>query len=156
MTIIILLIFAGILLILAEILIIPGVGIAGILGISSMVASSYFAFNEYSDLCGCIITTINVILVIGFTIMALNAKTWEKLSLKTKIESKSPQNTGIDLSVGDTGLSLTRLSPMGTARIHNKNYEVKTIGEVIAPNTTIEVIIIEENSIIVKSSKGDF
>lgn len=150
MSIIILLIFAGILLLLAEILIIPGVGVAGILGLISLFGSSYFAFTEYSDLCGYIVTAINIILVVGFTIMALNSKTWEKVSLKTSIDAKSPINSREYVRVGDRGLTLSRISPMGTVRINNENHEVKSIGGVINPNVEVEVVIIDGNSIIVK------
>ena len=53
---IITLILVGLVLIFAEILLVPGVGIAGVLGLLSMGGSCYYAFYEYGydDRLGCL------------------------------------------------------------------------------------------------------
>ena len=56
MGLIITLILVGLVLILAEILLIPGVGVAGVLGLLSMGGSCYYAFYEFGTLTGGIVT----------------------------------------------------------------------------------------------------
>ena len=46
------LILIGLVLMLAEVLIIPGVGVAGVLGLLSMGGSCWYAFNEFGNITG--------------------------------------------------------------------------------------------------------
>ena len=156
MVFIIMLIVAGVLLVLAEIFLIPGVGVAGILGLLSLGASSYFAFTEYGTLAGVIITVVNCALVVGFTVYCLRAKTWKKLALKTNIDSKVNAFDESKLAVGDRGRSLTRLAPIGIAVINDKKYEVKTLTGIIDPGEEVEVVMIEDNKIYVKQPDIEF
>ena len=49
MGLIITLILVGLVLIFAEILLVPGVGVAGVLGLLSMGGSCFYAFMEYGE-----------------------------------------------------------------------------------------------------------
>ena len=62
MGLIITLILAGIILILAEIFLIPGIGIAGVLGVLSLCGSCWYAFAYMSPLTGAVVTIVNVAL----------------------------------------------------------------------------------------------
>ena len=53
---IITLILVGLVLMFAEILIIPGVGVAGILGLLSLGGSCFYAFYEFGNTVGAIVT----------------------------------------------------------------------------------------------------
>lgn len=152
MALIITLIILGLLLILAEILIIPGFAITGILGIGSIVASCYFAFVEYGNLGGAITIGINIILLIFFVVLSLRSKTWKKISLTTNIDSRSdsvPEEKGIE--IGSKGVTITRLNPMGKARINSVTLEVVSQENLIDPNMEIEVSYIEDNKVYVKN-----
>ena len=89
---IITLIIVGIILMVAEFLIIPGFGIAGIMGFISIAASCVLGFIYYSNAIGVLIIVINLLLLTFVTIFVLRSKTWKKLSLKTNIESKVDTN----------------------------------------------------------------
>lgn len=145
---IITLILVGLVLLIAEILLIPGVGVAGILGLLSLGGSCYYAFYEFGTLTGGIVTTVNCLLVIGFIAWVLRAKTWKKMALETNISSKAVQTES--LSVGDRGKSVTRLAPIGSARFGNNVCEVKSIEGMIDPGVEVEVVLIEDNKIYVK------
>lgn len=151
-----LLIIIGILLLLAEILIVPGIGVAGLLGIISMGGSCYFAFAEYGTLAGYIVTFINVVLAVVLTVFALRSKTWKKLALNTKIDSKVNVFDESRLAVGDRGKTLTRLAPTGMASIGNTKYEVTSLEGIIDSRTEIEVVLMEDNKIYVKPLGEDF
>ena len=68
MGLVITLIILGLLLLFAEILIIPGVGIAGILGLLSMGGSCAYAFMEIGQTTGIIVTAVNAVLIVMLTI----------------------------------------------------------------------------------------
>lgn len=147
---IITLILVGLILIFAEILLIPGVGIAGVLGLLSLGGSCFYAFTQIGTTAGAIVTTVNVVLVVALTIWVLRAKTWKKLTLETNIESKAVPSESTVVSVGDVGRTVTRLAPMGTVRFGQNAVEVKALEGLINPDVEVEVILIEDNRIYVK------
>ena len=145
------LIIAGLLLLGAELILIPGFGVAGVLGIASIVASCWIAFAKISTAAGIIVIIANIVLVLVSTIYILRSKTWKKLSLETNINSKvdsAPQEKGI--AVGDSGVALTRLAPAGKVRIGGNTVEAFTRDTLVEPGKGIEVSGIEGNKIYVK------
>ena len=148
---IITLIIVGIILMVAEFLIIPGFGIAGILGFISIAASCVLGFLYYSASIGTLIIIINLFLLTLVTIFVRRSKTWKKLSLKTNIDSKvdtAPENKGI--MVGLKGKSLTRLAPGGDAQFNGITIEVFSRDCLIGPNKEIIVCDIDSNKIFVQ------
>ena len=144
------LIIAGMLLLGAELIIIPGFGIAGILGIASIVASCWVAFTHLGTTAGVIVILVNIILTIVSTVLMLRSKTWKKLSLKTNIDAKvdtAPAKKGI--AVGDTGITLTRLAPAGKVKIGENVLEAFTRDSLIEPGKEIKVTAIGDNKIYV-------
>lgn len=145
---IITLILVGLVLIFAEILLIPGVGVAGILGLLSMGGSCFYAFYEFGNVTGYIVTAVNVVLIVALSIWVLRARTWKRMSLETSIDSKAVESSV--LAVGDRGKTLTRLAPMGSARFGDFVVEVKVVEGMLDPNIEVEVVLIEDNRIYVK------
>lgn len=153
---IIVLILVGLVLIFAEILLIPGVGIAGVLGLVSMGGSCVYAFYEIGTTAGIIVTVVNALLITGLTIWVLRAKTWKKFTLNTNIDSKVFDLEGAKIAIGDRGKTVTRLAPMGTARFGDETYEVKALEGMIDPSVNIEIVLIEDNKIYVKPTAEEF
>ncbi len=145
---IITLILVGLVLMFAEIMLIPGVGVAGILGLLSLGDSCFYAFTEFGNTIGGIVTTVNVVLLVVMTIYVLRAKTWKRMSLETNIDSKAVENATV--AVGDRGKTVTRLAPMGSARFENYIVEVKALEGMLDPETRVEIVLIEDNKIYVK------
>lgn len=142
MGLVISLIIIGLLLMFAEILIIPGVGIAGILGVAAMAGSCVYAFLEIGQTAGVIVTAVNAVLLVVITIWVLRAKTWERLALATNIESKAivPE---AEVVPGTVGVTVTRLAPMGTARFGDLKLEVTAREGMIDPGVEVEVVEID-------------
>ncbi len=145
---IITLILVGLVLMFAEIMLIPGVGIAGILGLLSIGGSSFYAFSEFGNTTGAIVTAVNAVLLVVMAVYVLRAKTWKRMSLETNISSKAIEN--VTVTVGDRGKTVTRLAPMGSARFENYIVEVKALEGMMDPDVAIEVVMIEDNKIYVK------
>ena len=150
MGLIISLIIIGLVLILAEILLIPGVGIAGILGLVSMGGSCFYAFHEFGNLTGGIVTGINAVLLVVLMIYVLRAKTWKRMALETNIDSKAVDSADRTLAVGYRGKSITRLAPMGSVRFSDDVYEAKALEGMIDPGVEVEIVLIEDNKVYVK------
>lgn len=147
-------IIIGLLLLFAEILIIPGVGVAGILGVLSLVGSCVYAFLEVSTTAGIITTVSVVVLLVVMTIYVLRAKTWKRISLNTNIDSKAISD--VKVSVGDSGKTITRLAPMGQAVIGGESTEVKALEGMIDSNVEVVVVMIDDNKIYVKPKVNEF
>ena len=149
MGLIITLIIVGLIFLFAEILLVPGVGFVGILGLLSLVGSSLYAFLQMSTSAGAIVTAINVTLVVCLTIYVLRAKTWKRLSLDTNIDAKAVELNS-DITTGDRGVTVSRLAPIGTVRFEANMVEVKALEGIIDPDVEVEVVLIEDDKIYVK------
>lgn len=150
MLIIVSLILLGIILMLVEMLLVPGVGIAGIAALVSLAGACWYAFTNVNTGTGIVVTSIVVVLLLIMLFIILRAKTWKKFALKDEITSKV--NTEPDtVQPGDTGITVTRLAPMGTARVEGKVCEAKSEdNSMIDPGTEVIVTGVEDNKIIVK------
>lgn len=145
------LIFVGILFLLAEMLLVPGVGVAGFAGILSLAASCWYSFEKVSTRVGLIITVVNIVLVLVMLVIALREKTWKRFELGTEINSKVNNEISL-VKVGDKGIAMTRLAPMGTVKFDKVSCEAKSFdNQMISASTEVEVVMIEDNKVIVKT-----
>ncbi len=154
---IILLILVGILLIVLELLVLPGITVAGIAGTLMICAGIYLSFIHLGSTAGILTLVGSSTISIGTIVYSLRSKTWNKLMLKKKIEGKvetgisNPEN--VTVKAGDTGITVSRLAPMGKVMIKHKFFEAKVNNQFIDQDTEIEVINIQHNIIIVKTKK---
>lgn len=148
------LIVVGLLLLLMEIILIPGFAITGILGLGALAGSYFYADKTFGEPTSTIVLIIDVVLATLAVIYVLRAKTWKRFSLKTNISSKTsgnPADEGIE--TGDRGHTLSRLAPMGTAIFGGKTYEVKSLEGFIEEGEEVQIALIEDNKIIVKKAE---
>ena len=152
-TIIIILILVGILVLLIEILVIPGSGVAGIIGFALMVAGIWLAYSREGVYAGHITLGITLgVSVIGL-ILALRSKTWNKAMLSTEIDSKVNTIEKGNLVVGEKGKTISRCAPMGKALFNDQFFEVSAYSDFIDEGEEIEIIKIAGNKIFVKQVK---
>ena len=151
MALIISLTIIGILLIIAEIALIPGIFVAGTLGLLAMAGSCWLAFDQYGQTAGLITIAVNILLAVTSTVLTLRSKTWKKLSLHTEIDSRTdsaPEDKGI--AVGSEGKTITRLAPMGKVLFGDITVECTARNGLIDPGQEVTVILIDDNKIYVK------
>jgi membrane-bound ClpP family serine protease len=142
-------VFIGMLFVIAEVLFVPG-GILGIVGGLMIIFAIYLPY--YYELgMGAHINTLIIlaVLTIGL-IISVKSKTWRKISLDTDLPSKVRQDSSDLVNIGDKGISISRLTPMGKARFGDQMLEVKSYTGFIDPHTDIEVIDLTKDKIIVK------
>ncbi len=144
------LILLGLLFCVVELLILPGISITGILSVVCNGAAIYMAFGRLGTPGGIIVVVAIAALTAITILFSLRSKTWERLSLKSEIESASSSAPQEHLAVGQRGVAVSRLSPMGKVEIAGSSYEAKSSDVYIDAKSEIEVIGFENFSVVVK------
>lgn len=154
MTGIIILIVLGIFLFVVEILLVPGITVAGIGGLVLTVLGIYKAFEDFGTETGIWVligTLLASILVITFS---LRAKTWRRFMLNTNITgSVDTPLTEEQVRPGDRGEAITRLNPMGKIMVRDMVREARSIEGYINQHEPVEVVSVEGTRITVKPIK---
>ena len=151
--IIISLVLLGILMMLIEFLLTPGMGFAGIVGLAAFVGACVYAFIEAGTQTGTIVTAVVAVIVVILFIWMLRGKSWKKLEQNEQIDVKT--NTEVEkVEVGAKGVTLSRLVPIGKVKFENVTCEVhNSDGTFVDPGVEVEVIAVEDNEVIVKPIK---
>lgn len=152
-TVIIILILVGILMLLLEILVIPGSGVVGIIGFALMVAGIWLAYSRQGIQAGNMMLAVTLGVNLIVLLLVLRSKTWDRFMLHTNIDSKVRTINPDQLKVGDKGKTISRCPPMGKAVFNDKFYEVSAFSEFIDQQEDIEIVKISGNKIFVKQVK---
>ena len=150
MTTIIILILTGLLLFFLEFFVFPGLTISGIGGFIAIGVAIYLGYSNFGGSIGTIILLSTILAFIIILIFALRSKTWKKLSLETSITGQVEVVEEEIIKTGDKGITITRLNPVGKARVNEKEIEAQCPGKFVDPKTEIEVVKVFKNYIIVK------
>ena len=151
---IVLLVFLGLLFLVAELVLLPGVSVGAILSVVCYGSSIYLAFRNFGTVAGVTVIVVILFLSLVAVVVSLRAKTWQRFSLRQEIDSSSmPVMPAEVLHVGDRGMTLSRLSPMGKVEIDGRIYEAKSTGAYVDPQCEVEVVGFENFSVIVKIVK---
>ncbi|TET09813.1 MAG: nodulation protein NfeD [Candidatus Atribacteria bacterium] len=146
----------GILLLLVEILFIPGFGLAGIGGIAAILASIFLTFGNIVQATYSILIALGVS-VIGFFLLIKyipSTRTWRKFVLSTEQKKELGYTVGTkDLKrlTGKEGIAITPLRPSGIVEVNGKKINALTLGEYVDSNTKIKIISVEGNKIVVEA-----
>ena len=143
-------IIIGLIFLALEILVIPGVGVAGVIGFILIAIGVWQAYAAHGLLAGHLVLSGTFIFTVLTLVLSLRGKTWRRLALSTAIDSKVNVIDPELIKPGDTGKTVSRLAPMGKAQINGEFFEVSTNGDFIDPKTEVIVLKIEHNKIIVK------
>lgn len=145
-----LLILLGVFFLVVELLLLPGMSIGTILSLASFGVAIYEAFDIYGSCAGGICIAIVLVLSLIATVFSLRAKTWRKLALNQEIQSKSNEDPACSVKVGDCGVTVSRLAPMGKVQVGGRIYEAKSEGDFIDQKVEVEVVGSENFSVIVR------
>jgi len=147
---VILLILLGIVLLLVEFLLIPGISIAGIGCLIAFATSVILAFRYFGSLIGFVVLFSILILVPLFIYFLFKGKAMKPMMLNTNIIGKVKNVEEGQLHPGDVGITVCRLAPSGRAKINDITLEVRTNGQFIDPQVKIKVLKVEGNSVYVE------
>lgn len=164
----IVLFFIGVLLLMLEILVIPGFGVAGITGISLMMASLILVMlnNDWFDFSfvpeGEVTTALLVTflgLIGAFIVMFIggvrlvDSQLFKRVALETTLDKSSGYTSNFkkESFIGKTGTAYTILRPSGKIQIDDEIYDAYTRGGYIEQGVQVEVISEEGTSLKVKA-----
>jgi membrane-bound ClpP family serine protease len=145
----ILLLGFGFVLLLVEMFVIPGTSVIGLIGFSALIYGTIRIFTDFGTTAGWIalasVFAVCVILVVWF----LKTKSWKKIMLNDKLESKVNTIDEQKIKIGDEGNSMSRLAPMGQASFAGEIFEVQSMDGFIDQRMPIKVVKIENSKIFV-------
>lgn len=150
MTIIILLILTGLLLLILEFFVFPGITIAGIGGFILIGSGVYMTYNSFGETTGNILLSATIVVSVLTVILALRSKTWNRLALKTELTENVESFDEESIKVGDQGVTITRLNPMGRVRVNEIDVEARCPDSFVDPQVKIEVLKVFKTYVIVK------
>lgn len=145
---VLLVLFATVMMVL-EVVFIPGFGFTGVLGMLSMIGSVFYAFVQLGSVAGWITLLVVVMVCISLFLWALYGNSLDKMALKKNIVSKVNEQDMAMFAVGDRGVTRTRLALIGEALIKDKVVEVKSESGFINENEEIEIVRISGDSLFV-------
>lgn len=148
--IIVLLIVFGVVLLLLEFLIIPGITLAAVGGVVMIVGGIYLSYDHYGSSIGHLTVLATLVFCAIVLVLVLKSNTWNKIMLKTEIDAKVDKLEENTVSVGDQGVCVSRLAPMGKVKINKIIVEAKSTGMYINEKTKVEVIGVIDKTVIVK------
>lgn len=149
------LILLGVILMLIEMLLVFGVGVAGVFSFLSFGAACWYTFVYIGPSEGWWVTSIVLLLLVIMVIVILRGRTWKRFELKTEINSKVNEDSSL-VKVGDKGFAHTRLAPMGTGKFGDITVEVKSANNaLLGAGTEIEIVEITDNQVLVKPITSD-
>jgi membrane-bound ClpP family serine protease len=152
MTILVLasLLLIGLVLVLAEILFVPGTTIVGIFGIIVSIAGVYYAFVSFEPMIAWWITALTLLLNLGAIIYGFSSGIWKRFSLKSSMEGGAFDGRTDGLHIGMIGTASSDLKPIGKAVFDEKIYEVNSTNGFIPVESVITIVKIENNKILVR------
>ena len=148
--VVITLILAGLALMLVEVVFIPGTTVVGLLGLGFTVVGVVVSFNTYGTETGLYVLLGTGLMTAAMLYLSFRHGAWNRFSLKTSISSKVNEGLMADLKVGDAGIALSTLRPVGKAEFNRKTFEVTTYGDYIASGKRVRIIELKPNQITVE------
>jgi membrane-bound serine protease (ClpP class) len=150
----------GVGLLLLEIFVIPGFGVAGISGVAFIFGSVLYIFKNAYELEDALFwLSVSVILTFGFSIILAyvlpKTRAWNRFVLETAMDSQlgyhSASRDDFQSYLGKTATALTPLRPSGTVRLGDKRLDVITVGDFIDSETSVKVVDVEGSKIFVEA-----
>lgn len=164
----ILMFVAGIILLVLEIFVIPGFGVAGILGIILLILSVFMSLIssipvwDSNELSMALLQLSSSLVLAIISMMVLvkylpKSKAFNKLILADGITSSVGINTTPELKelVGTKGKALTMLRPSGIGEFDGRKIDIISEGMFIEPGSKIKIIKVEGLNVVVKQINED-
>jgi membrane-bound ClpP family serine protease len=148
--IIIFLVILGIVLLLIEVTILPGITVAGVGSFLVLVYSVYLAFTSYGSLVGFL--TLAFVLIVSPLLVYyfFKGKAGQSMVLNTVITGVANEINPEKVKVGDIGVTIGRLAPMGKIKVNDEVVEVRSTGAFVNPGEKVKIISIEKSLVTVE------
>ena len=145
----------GFLLLGAELFVIPGFGIAGVLGalcLGSGVVLSWSAFGAswgVALLCGSLGVAFLAVLVF------FKSGAGKRMQLESSLAGASAVSEDEERHLGRRGVAFTMLRPSGIGEFGDERMQVETDGDFLAKGTPLVVVAVEMGRVVVEEAPPD-
>ncbi|MGC1242289.1 MAG: NfeD family protein [Chryseosolibacter sp.] len=147
---ILLLLLIGLALIIMEVVFVPGTTIVGVIGVIFAGAGIIISYRYFgSDVGFYIFLGMGAVTAIALY-FSFRSQAWARFANKSAINSKVNEGSTASLKVGDEGIALSALRPMGTVDFKSGQFEVKTLGDYVDVGTRVIIVHVDVTQIIVK------
>lgn len=148
--IIIALLLIGLTLILVELVFIPGTTVVGLLGLVFAIVGVVVSYQHLGSTVGLYVLIGMSCVTLGGLYYSFRSGAWSRFSLNSAIDSKVNEGMILAVNVGDEGVTVSSLRPMGKAEFNEKAYEVRTSGGYVDSGERIKITQIESHQIFVE------
>lgn len=148
--VILFLIILGIILLLIEFTILPGITVAGVGGLLLFAYSVYLAFTSYGNLVGFLTLAFVLIASPILVLLLFKGKSGKKMVLNAVVSGVANEINQEKVKIGDIGVTIGRLAPMGKIKVNEEVVEVRSTGTFIDPGVKVRIIHIEKSLITVE------
>ena len=131
-----------------EIFFLPGVSIGGIVGTLFTGAGIWYAFAKLGVTAGWIVVAVSVLVLLFVIVYFIKGKPLDKMALDKELETINFYDMS-KVAVGNTGVTLSRLAPMGKVLINGEEYEAKFCEGFLDRGVDVVVIDIDGNVLLV-------
>ncbi len=164
-----LIIVLGFVLIGLELFVLPGFGIAGIAGVTCIIAGlvlslqgfvlpdpsmpwqmDLMVFNLILVLSAVLLSFIMALIMLRYVFPRMSAVSHGPYLDSTLQDFHADSVANVGVAVGDKGTAFTPLRPSGKVKIESKTYDVVTQGDYLEKGTAVEITAISGNRLIVK------
>jgi len=148
--VIVLIILLGLFLFILEFFVFPGVTVAGIGGLIFTSGGVFLTYQSYGTTYGNIALVATLFVGIILMVLSFRSKTWNRLMLHSKVDGQVETVEESNIHIGDEGIAITRLNPIGKVMINSELIEGKCPGHFVDENTAVVVKEVHKTYIIVK------
>lgn len=152
--IIIVLLALAILLLILEMFFLPGLSVAGFMSVLFYGVALYYAFVHIGTAAGVMTLVVAIAATIFLIWYFMRSRTLDKMSLHTNIDATAPTEVASTVNIGDEGISLSRLNPMGRVLVGDTTVEARAY-DYIEENTPIKIVKVERTVIVVEPIKDN-
>lgn len=138
-------------LLILELFFLPGLSIAGFFSVAFYGFALYYTIAHMGITVGIITLLIAAIITIALIWYFMRSRTLDKMSLNTNIDATAPTKIDSSVQVGNQGIALSRLNPMGRVMIGNRTVEARSL-EFIEEGSQVVVTKIERTTVTVEQA----
>ncbi|MCE2734255.1 MAG: hypothetical protein O9302_13670 [Cyclobacteriaceae bacterium] len=146
-----LLILAGIILLIVEVIFIPGTTVVGIFGVILAIAGIVFGYADYGSTVGTYILLATGVVTALLLYLSFRSGAWKRFALNTAINSKFNEGLNDGLKPGEEGTTVSVLRPIGKAEFNGLQVEVTSAdGNYMESGTKVIIKEVSPSAIIVE------
>lgn len=148
-TVIVVVLVIGLLLLFTEVAVVPGFGVAGVLGVLALGGGAVAAWTELGPFWGGVTGGASVVAAVVMLIWLPKSRAGRKMVLEHSQAAAVSQQDRSSL-VGRRGITVTPLRPSGRVRFGAEEVDVVTEGEYVESHQEVEVMTVEGPRVVVR------